>query len=180
MPPIPPPEGLHPLVVHFPIAVFLIALAPLALALVFRKRSGTWAWASVLLLTIATVGAFAAVATGETAEEAVGPISAAAGAALHRHEEAAELVRNLMPITLVFAVALAALLSREKRDVRLVAPAVLVLLASWSFTAVRLADTAHQGGILVHGYGLHAPLATAVTGTPANAGSRATHPEDDD
>lgn len=183
MPPIPPPEGLHPLVVHFPIAVFLIALTPLAFAAVFRRHAGAWAWTSVLLLTIATAGAFAAVITGETAEDALGPISAAAEAAVHRHEESAEMVRNLMPVTLAFAVVLAVLLSMHKRDPRLIVPASLALLASWSFTSIRLADAAHEGGVLVHVHGLHAPVASAATGavgTPPDPGRRPIRDDDDD
>jgi uncharacterized membrane protein len=176
MPSIPAFEAMHPLVVHFPIAVFLIAITPLALALIFRKRAGTWAWASVLLLTIATAGAFAAVSTGEAAEEAVGTLSTVAEAAVHDHEESGELVRNLMPVTLAFGVVLAVLASREKRRARFIAPAAVALLASWSFTALRLAETAHQGGLLVHVHGIHAPLADAAGGpgrsTPASVSER--------
>lgn len=169
MPSVPAFEALHPLVVHFPIAVFLIAIIPLAFAMIFRRRAGTWAWASVLLLTIATAGAFAAVSTGEAAEDAVGTISTLAETALHDHEESAELVRNLMPITLGFGIVLAVLASREKRHAKFIAPAAVALLASWSFTALRLADTAHQGGLLVHAHGIHAPLAA-----PAGAPQRST------
>ena len=162
---IPAFEALHPLVVHFPIAVFLIAITPLAFALIFRKRAGTWAWASVLLLMIATAGAFAAVSTGEAAEDTIGTISTVAEAALHDHEESAELVRNLMPITLAFGVVLALLASREKRHAKFIVPVAVALLASWSFTAVRLADTSHQGGLLVPVHGIHAPMADAA-GSP--------------
>lgn len=179
MPSIPAFEAMHPLVVHFPIAVFLIAITPLALALIFRKRAGTWAWASVLLLTIATVGAFAAVITGEAAEEAVGTLSTVAEAAVHDHEEAGELVRNLMPVTLAFGVVLAVLASREKHRAGLIAPAAVALLASWSFTALRLADTAHQGGLLVHVHGIHAPLADAVGGPGRSAPASGSERDDD-
>jgi uncharacterized membrane protein len=175
MPQIPPPEGLHPLVVHFPVAVFFIALAPLAFALVFRKQAATWAWATVLLLAIATAGAFAAVATGESAEDAAGPVSATAAAALHDHEENAELVRMLLPVTLAFGVVLAGLLSMKNRDARLITPAALVLAGSWTFAALRLAETAHQGGVLVHGHGIHAPVAAP----PADPGRAPDREEDE-
>ncbi len=181
MPPIPSFEALHPLVVHFPIAVFLIALTPLVFALIFRKRAGTWAWTSVLLLTIATAGAFAAVITGEATDNAVGMLSPAAEAAVHDHEEAGEMVRNLMPVTLAFGVVLAVFASREKRRAGLIAGASVALLASWSFTALRLADAAHQGGLLVRVHGIHAPLGDpAVAVTPGSTGPRSVHRDDDD
>jgi hypothetical protein len=113
MPPLPPFEGLHPLVVHFPIALFLTALVPAALALVFRKRAGTWLWASTLLIALATAGAFAAVLTGEATEDIIGPTSQLIEDAIHDHEEAGEMVRNLFIVTLGFSAVLAFLGSRE-------------------------------------------------------------------
>ncbi len=169
MPPMPSWEGLHPIVVHFPIALFLAAIVPAVLALVFRKRAGTWLWASVLMIAMATAGAFLAVATGEAAEEIVGPASQVVEQAIHDHEEAGEMVRNLFLVTLGLAIVPAVLASREKRDMRLIGPAAVVMLGSWAFASIRLADAAHQGGVLVHVHGIHAPVAgaTASTLTPA-------------
>lgn len=176
MPPFPPPEGLHPLVVHFPIAIFLIALIPAALALVFRKRASTWVWASVLLLAIAGIGGFAAILTGESAEHATTQLTTAAEAALDQHEDTGEVVRNLMVATLAFGVVLGVLVSRAKPKPRLIVPAAIVLVGFWTWTAVRLADAAHQGGVLVHVHGIHAPLGDA----PAPAQSQRQPKDDDD
>lgn len=178
MPPLPSWEGLHPIVVHFPIALFLAAIVPAALALVFRKRAGTWLWASVLMITMATAGAFLAVATGEAAEDIVGPTSQVVEQAIHEHEEAGEMVRNLFLVTLGLAVVPAVLASREKRDLRLIGPAAVVMLGSWAFASIRLADAAHQGGVLVHVHGIHAPLGAAAVPMPGPAGGHAG--EDDD
>ncbi|RMH24003.1 MAG: hypothetical protein D6692_14155 [Planctomycetota bacterium] len=178
MPPLPSWEGLHPIVVHFPIALFLAAIVPAALAMVFRKRAGTWLWASVLMIAMATAGAFLAVATGEAAEDIVGPTSQAVEQAIHEHEEAGEMVRNLFLVTLGLAVVLAALASREKRDLRLIGPAAVVMLGSWVFASIRLADAAHQGGVLVHVHGIHAPLGTG--GVPISSPAGRHTGEDDD
>ena len=177
MPPMPPYEGLHPLVVHFPIALFLAAIVPAGLGLVFRKRAGTWLWASVVLIAMATAGAFVAVATGEAAEEIVGPTSQAVAQAIHDHEEAGEMVRNLFVVTLGLAVIPAVLASREKRDIRLLGPAVLVMLGSWAFASIRLADAAHLGGVLVHVHGIHAPVGGVPGAAPGLTDGRA---DDDD
>jgi uncharacterized membrane protein len=180
MPPLPPFEGLHPLVVHFPIALFLTALVPAALALVFRKRAGTWLWASTLLIALATAGAFAAVLTGEATEDIIGPTSQLIEDAIHDHEEAGEMVRNLFIVTLGFSAVLAFLGSREKPRLAIVAPAALVLLASWTFSAIRLADAAHQGGVLVHTHGIHAPMGATTPPAPSNPAQSTPTPRDDD
>ena len=58
---------LHPIVVHFPIALGVVALVTAALWLV--RNQHTW-WASTLVLeALAFVGAFVALRTGEQMEE---------------------------------------------------------------------------------------------------------------
>ena len=87
------PDPLHPALVHFPIALSLLALG---FDLVARHpRARHWLDGAVALWIAAALGAVAAVLTGKAAhEDAVVP--AAARALIKQHESLAELVMWLL------------------------------------------------------------------------------------
>ena len=85
---------LHLLVNHVPILGVFFALPLLALAWVRRKDAGLLL-ASVLLLVMSALGSGAALATGEPAEEGVEDLPGVSEAAIHEHEELAELAAGL-------------------------------------------------------------------------------------
>jgi uncharacterized membrane protein len=62
-------DGLHPLVVHFPIALFLVAPVFVLLAMLRPARTATFAVPALILLALGTIAAFVAVETGEAAAE---------------------------------------------------------------------------------------------------------------
>lgn len=62
-------QNIHPLVVHFPIALLSGSALFYALALIFRRN--TFATTAFAVLLLGTISAAAAVATGEYAEEGV-------------------------------------------------------------------------------------------------------------
>ena len=157
LPPIPSWEGLHPLVVHFPIALLLIAPRFVLAAMVMRQRGRLLAVAGLTLMVIGTAFAFVAKESGEAAGELV-DASDSVQAVLERHENLAELT---VPLFASLTAAYAVLLSLQWWFLRLRAAAIHfplhgVFLLAFMVSCVVLANTAHQGGRLVHEFGVRA------------------------
>lgn len=96
------PDPLHPAVVHFPIAlVVLLPLAALWALWAIRSKTGPrMAWAvPVALSALLTVSAFTALKTGEEQEDRVEAV--VSEAAIHEHEERAELFLVLSGVVLL-------------------------------------------------------------------------------
>lgn len=101
-----------------------------------------------------------AVSTGEAAGE-LAERTPQINAALGRHESLAELVRTLFTIiTLLFAAILfgPVLLHRQVAP-RNTALALVVLLAAFGVGALAIAHTGHEGGRLVHEFGVRSLVA---------------------
>lgn len=165
LPPIPPYEALHPIVVHFPIALLLTAWLPMLIAIIHKKHRNTWLASTALLLIVGTIGAFAAVITGEAAEDVVATTSQTIENAIHDHEETAELARNLfIAATIIFLASWATCtrLKEKKKPIFAIAAATLTA-ASYAAASLALANAAHQGGVLVHQHAILAPI-TAPAG----------------
>lgn len=159
-PPLPNWHGLHPLVVHFPIALLLTA--PLFVALgALRGREGKPLLISALvLMSLGTIGTFVAVATGEAAGR-VAERTPEINAVLERHEELAEATRITFSIlTVVFAAIVVAPSVFRRIPPRLVSIALpFLFLLFYAGAALLLANTAHNGGRLVHDLGVKALVA---------------------
>ncbi len=169
MPPMPTWDGLHPLIVHFPVALLIVAPVFVGVGLLSRGARRPFLIAALLLMSLGTAGTWVAVPTGEAAAE-LADRTPEVQAAIERHEELAETTRALFTaLTLVFAVIVLAprLLGKELHGPPAlgVHAAFLVLYAAG---AVILANTAHQGGRLVHELGVRA--VTSVSLGPPQAG----------
>lgn len=135
-------ESVHPIVVHFPIALLLTALGLDALALVLRRealhRVALWN------LVLGTVGAAATVLTGLQAERV----------AKHTFEihQVMELHKRLGLSTLALAVALSAwrLIARHHLALR----GRLALLLAGTLLAGAVIGTGYLGGRLVYEFGV--------------------------
>lgn len=172
LPPLPSWDALHPLIVHFPIALLLTAPVFVVFGLL-RPRSGRGPFlAALVLMLIGTSATWLAVATGEAAGE-LASRSVAVQATLEHHEELAESTRTVFTIlTLTFAclLGLPVLLRRRPGSMATTISGV-VFLAAYLGGAVVLANTAHQGGQLVHVHGVHALVAQDQTVPQTAAGS---------
>ncbi len=164
---LPPWEGMHPLVVHAPLALLFFAplLAAAHVALGGRMRG--LALAVLLAMAGGTVGAAAAVLTGEATADAV-RVDGPAEAVLERHEELAEPLPWVFGgLTLVYGV-LAFVPGSLARDAgprpRLVLHGAFLL--AWTGALVFLAEAGHHGGRLVHEFGVRAPVAVRDGGAP--------------
>lgn len=161
LPPIPNWTELHPLVIHFPIALLLVA--PLFIVggiLVNPLKGRPFLIAALVLMVLGTAGTFLAVATGEAAGE-VAQRTAAVSAVLGRHEDLAETTRIVFSVlTLIFAALLflPRLFTREATGASSrILP--LAFLLFYCAGAIVLVNTAHNGGRLVHELGIHAGFA---------------------
>lgn len=147
----PPVDGytipvLHPLVVHFPLALLLAAIVPAVLYV--ARGTGVWRTATLLMLVLAAAGAGASYLTGEALEEEVEgePV---VERFLERHEAAA-LWTVLGSVAAVLAWSAAAF-AEGRRRTALGTAARAGLLALVLVAAGLVAWTAHLGGLMVWG-----------------------------
>ncbi len=152
-------DGLHPLVIHFPIGLLMVAPLFLLLAVIGRKHSIGFAWSAFVLLLLGTTAAFVAVSTGQAAAE-LAERSDAINTVVMRHEALAEQTRSVFAgITALYGVLLVlpVFVKRLGRPAYRTVVSGLMLFVVLAGSLL-LVGTAHQGGILVHKLGVHAML----------------------
>lgn len=166
-PPTPPWEGMHPLVVHFPIALLLFAAVFVLLAAITPIR-GWWFSVSALLLLIGgTGGAFVSLSTGEAAmnvAEGDGENEDEMWEVMDEHQAKMEQVsKYFAALTAIYAgLVFLPLLFKSLRGMKFAFPANLVFLAALMGANLLLANGAHLGGRLVHEFGVRSTIAPEV------------------
>jgi len=177
IPPLPPWDGMHPIVVHYPIALIIVAPLFVVLALVWKKQARVLLVSGAVLMALAAGGAWLATSTGSAAEDYAERVPGARPV-VHEHEELAEAARN-------FATALAGVLAigagffwmrgeNVRRGVFL--GAGLVYLIANGAGAIAMASAAHQGGRLVHELGVRARLSESAGGPAPVSEADSTRP----
>ena len=166
--------AMHPLVVHFPIALLLVTPLLIVCSVMFPTQRTAFGLSALLLMGVGTLGAAVAVATGNAAGE-LADRSPQVARVLENHEELAESTRMVFALlTVVFAAIVVAPLVRGRSwPSGVYAVLIGVFLVVYSGGALLLVDTAHQGGRLVHQFGMHAPVAPLPTGGVSTAGVNA-------
>jgi uncharacterized membrane protein len=164
-----PWNELHPLVVHFPVALLLIApLFVLLGASQANARGRTLLFAALVLMCLGTAGAFAARFSGSAAVHTAMQ-SADAHRVLEHHEELAEVTSIVFAVlTVAFAVTLWTIWYRNLSHSHLLQKLVpLVFLVFYGAGILLLMDTAHLGGRLTHEFGVNVkgPVRTRVVAT---------------
>jgi uncharacterized membrane protein len=166
-PAIPSWDALHPLIIHFPIALLLVAPIFIVVGAALTPAKGrSYLIAAMVLLLVGTASIFVAIETGEAAgklaERAPGMQQV-----LETHESLAERTQAVFSVLSVIFLALLAVpwfLKRE--DTRLTTTILpLAFLVLYSAGALLLVNTAHNGGRLVHEFGVRA----MVTSAPVDA-----------
>jgi uncharacterized membrane protein len=181
LPPIPSWDGLHPIIVHFPIALLLIAPILVLLGSFFPQKGGSFLISAFILMLIGTIATWVAVSTGEAAGE-LAERMANVEAVLENHEELAETTRTVFTaLTAIFGVIVfAPLLFKKELPNLVVIPLNLAFLLFYGAGAVLLLNTAHEGGRLVHEFGVHAVMNGASAQNAPINGNLKNDGDDDD
>jgi uncharacterized membrane protein len=162
-------NGLHPIIIHFPIALLFIAPLFVIVGMVIGLLKGRpFLVSGLILMALGTASIFVAVETGEAASELIRPTSAV-GTVLRQHEDLAETTEVLFALlTAAFAALLYVpnLLRRELGPQINVALLVVYLLF-YATGALFLVNTAHHGARLVHEFGVRAPVASNTSARAA-------------
>lgn len=164
-------SALHPLIIHFPIALLLVAPILVILAMIARAGRRPYLVSALVLMTLGTIAIYIAVSTGEAAGE-MAERMANVEAMVERHEEMAETAQAIFSVlTLVFAglLIVPALIKRNLEGAFFYG-AYAVFLVAYLAGAVVLANTAHAGGLLVHQAGVHAQMGPSTGNTTTGTG----------
>ncbi len=161
LPPWPGWDGLHPLVIHFPIALLMVAPLFVALALAWRRHSAAFSQAALVLLALGTISTYVAISTGQAAGE-LAEHTDAINAVILQHEELAETTSTTFSvITVLYALftLLPALVERVRKPAYALVGNLVFLVVIGAATLL-VVNTAHQGGRLVHQLGVRAIMTT--------------------
>jgi uncharacterized membrane protein len=170
LPPIPSWDALHPLIIHFPIALLLVApLFIIAALLVSAPRRQAFMISALALMILGTASVYVALSTGEAAGK-LAERTPQINAALERHENLAERTRlTFTGLTVILAGILVVSRSVKPEPSRAMSAMILVVfLVLYGGAAQLLINTAHHGGLLVHQFGVTA-MVNAPTAGPAPA-----------
>jgi len=162
-PQIPSWDAMHPMIVHFPIALLLIVPLLLVMGLVWKTNGRGLMIAALVLMAAGTIGTYVAFSTGSAGEDVAEKIIGAK-TVLEQHEELAETTRIIFTVlTLIFAaILLVPRLLKKELGQRTAAFVTSAFLLFYLAGTVVLANTAHQGGRLVHELGVRAAIGSSA------------------
>ena len=160
---IPSWQALHPLVVHFPIALLLIAPVFILIGIVQEPSRGRpFHLAGLILMLLGTASIFLATSTGEAARKHAA-LTAETRAVVEQHEEIAQTTEiTFSALTAIFAAILFVPGSQRREPNQVISTVLpLVFLVFYAAGAVLLVHATEQGGRLVHEFGVRAPVSPA-------------------
>lgn len=171
---IPSWDALHPLIIHFPIALLLVAPILVLLGMLLPRQSRGLYIAAFCLMVLGTISTYVAASTGEAAGE-LAERTAGVEKVLKAHEGLAETTQLIFTaLTGIFAAIVFAPSFFKRSLARKSSVALNVaFLLFYAAGALVLVNVAHQGGRLVHEFGVRA----MVTSNPASNTSRANDKE---
>ncbi|HEV2396281.1 MAG TPA: DUF2231 domain-containing protein [Candidatus Sulfotelmatobacter sp.] len=155
------------MIIHFPIALLLMAPFFIVVgAALTPARGRPYLIAALVLLLAGTASIFVAVETGEAAGK-LAERTPGMQQILENHQSLAERTQAVFSVLSVIFVALIVVPWFLKRaDTRLTTTILpLAFLVLYSAGALLLVNTAHNGGRLVHEFGVRAILSSSPVGT---------------
>jgi len=151
IPEMPTWSGLHPLVVHFPIALLLVAPLFALIGLVAGEKGRCFGVSAFVLMLLGVAGAWVSVATGHAGAD-IAFVEGEAEKVLDQHESLAHFCRaSFTALAVVYAVIIALPIILKKRM-----PAWLnivlqvAFLVAYGVAMLALVNVGHLGGWLVH------------------------------
>ena len=150
-------ESVHPIMIHFPIALLLVAPIFIVIAAALSPAKGRpFMISALILLGLGTASLFVAISAGEAAAKVL-PNYGTTGRLIATHQNLAFETRGIFVMLLVLYVAIMLVPKVLHRDGRLFSTVLpLAFLLLYCAGAVVLVNTAHDGGRLVHEFGVHA------------------------
>ncbi|HET7748309.1 MAG TPA: DUF2231 domain-containing protein [Terriglobales bacterium] len=170
-PPIPAWDALHPLIVHFPIALLLVAPLFIVIGALLQPEKGrVYLFSALILMALGTTAVFVALETGEAAAK-LAERTPEINAVLEHHEQLAETTRIAFSVLTVIFAAIILLPRLLRRSPGWLAGRGLLLLFLVVYGAgtLLLVNTAHNGGRLVHEFGVKAMVEPGALPTAAEA-----------
>ena len=168
---IPSWDGIHPALVHFPIALLFAAPVLLFVSLFMREAWRSWAVASLVLTVVGTVAAWLAAGSGHAAAQLVDK-TPTLEQAIGRHESLAVTARDVFTLlTVAFGswMAIQAAL-RKPLPAALRTTVHAAFLVVYVACAIQLARAADRGGRLVHESGIRAVVTQPVASSSGSDG----------
>ena len=170
LPPVPTWDGLHPLVIHIPIGLLLVVPVFILIAILLSPSKGRpFLLGALILMVLGTFAAYIAIETGEAAGKLV-ERTPEISTVLQRHEELAERTLWIFSILTVTFTAMLflpnALRRNPTRAYSMFAP--LAFLAFYLAGTVVLVNTGHNGGRLVHEFGVQAIVGSSPSSVPGD------------
>ncbi len=155
---IPPDGGWHPLIIHFPVALFPVTTLFLIGSIVWKRQRWVLMWVALALMAMGALGSYVAVVTGEDAKEHV-VVTKENSDTLTQHQEAAENVWLMFTVlTAIYASMAWSIYRYPDQTKKYFVLASVVFLLCYLFVLSQLILVGHLGGTLVHKYGVYAMM----------------------
>lgn len=150
---------LHPLIVHFPIALLIIAPIFILIGLFLHQHSKSMYLCASILMIIGTFSILIAIHSGEKASEPLGAeIGRDAIMTLDKHDKLGHQSRNIFIGLTALFLAFLYLQNKNWLTPKLQKILLAIYLLLYILALIILASTAHHGGKLVHQYGIHSQI----------------------